>query len=177
MVDEFNRIIDMQHAPEELIEKTKKKMRKKQIAWYAYAMPAAAVAVAFVLVLHAGLGNEAGTYHYNTLSSNYLLSSEIVRSVDQTANFEDMNAIQTETYELKEGRVIVKSSEQMQVAPSELLGGTPSEYKGNTLYLGQSADAAWFFAAYSDEGTNFFIYGGNISEKDFEKFLKDFLNK
>ena len=177
MIEEWKKEIDTQHAPAELIERTKSKMKRKPaVGWYVYTLPAVAAAV-LLLIVFPGVRNGRDNSYYNTLASGHIMSAEMMRGVDNPDEGQEEPIVKTESYEWKNGRVIIKSSDQVQVAPAELLRGQTSEFRGTTVYFGKSEDDSWFCAAYQREGINYYMIAGKVDEKEFENFLKNFLNK
>ena len=68
---------------------------------------------------------------------------------------------------------MIKVSDGEIFAPKELLDGNKEKIEHIDVHLGCYNDV--YFAAFSIEGKNFLIRSEDVSQKDFEKFLKEFL--
>lgn len=163
MIDKFRADMDKQHASRELINATIQRLRQpeKKKSPLVYMMPVAVVAVAIILVF-IYMGAEKDVFRYNQMDSFVLRDMTVI------------NEAKVEHVDVGEGTVMVKSAET-KVAPESLLEGSKSEIENYDVYLGSDERETFFAAAFTKDGKYYFFYARGCAKKDFENYLKDFL--
>ena len=163
MIDKFRADVEKQHASRELIDATIQKLRQpeKKRCSLVYMIPVAVIAAALILVfIH--LGEDKDVFFYNRMDSFVLR--------DMTVTDE----VKVEHVNVGEGTVMIKSAET-NVAPESLFEGSKSEIESCDVYLGSDEQETFFAAAFTKDGRNYFFYARGCAKKDFEKYMKEFL--
>lgn len=77
-------------------------------------------------------------------------------------------------YNADGNQVMVKVSATKEVAPEELLSGEASQWHKMTVYAGEDETGGQRLAAVTQGNVHYFVMSYNMSEKEFENFLKKF---
>lgn len=77
-------------------------------------------------------------------------------------------------YNADGNQVMVKVSGTKEVAPEELLSGEVSRWHNMTVYAGEDETGGQRLAAVTQGNIHYFVMSYNMTEKEFEKFLKNF---
>ena len=77
-------------------------------------------------------------------------------------------------YNADGNQVMVKVSGTKEVAPEELLLGEVSQWHNMTVYAGEDETSGQRLAAITQGNIHYFVMSYNMTEKEFEKFLKNF---
>lgn len=77
-------------------------------------------------------------------------------------------------YHMDGNQIMVKVSRSLEVAPEELLAGEASEWDDMTVYAGRNEAGTQMFAAIEQGELHYFVMGLNLSENEFEDFLKKY---
>ena len=179
MMKEYRNDMNENHAPEALIQQTLGRIREEELHNQNMVIPfekkkkkkggwiagIASIAAAFVLVCGiAAVQFVTPSYEYTELSSGMIRDY-----IDLTGT----TNVKTEYREYEDGQIMIKVSDGEIFAPKELLDGNKEKIEHIDVHLGCYNDV--YFAAFSIEGKNFLIRSEDVSQKDFEKFLKEFL--
>lgn len=95
----------------------------------------------------------------------------VVYDETQTNILEDEG---TFVYDVDGKRVVVEMSKSIEVAPEALMQVEPSAWNDMIVYAGENTAANQHMAATEQDGVRYFITGYDMSEKEFENFLKKF---
>lgn len=109
-----------------------------------------------------------------------LISNELPVRTEIAVTFaEDSDQVQSDravlTYNLDGKQVYVTLSGTSEVASEDLLEGKSNEIKGNEVYLGNTTDESKMYAAGTRNDISYQIQANDMSKKQFEKLVKDFL--
>lgn len=156
--------INRQHAPERLINETIEKLHRpqKKKKTVIYALPAAVLVAAVMFVcINLSLAQEQMRY------------SEIEFLVLREMDVEE--TVETQRIELGEGTLLIKSSQEKNVAPEELLTVEKTKIGEYSVCLGTDSENNYYMAAFTMADTYYFFYARDCEKSEFEKYLKNFL--
>lgn len=166
MVEKFKEEINRQHAPQKLVDDTLRKIHtQKKKKWKPVYMAPVGLAVAAALLLVVNVTTDVTEMNYN------IMEEEMIRDIILEEN------ITIEYQEAGEGTIMIRSSAVETVAPESLLAGEVTDINGYSVYLGKNETDHSYSAAFVKEKEYYYLYTKNASQKEFESFLKKFLNK
>lgn len=171
MREQYRHEIDNIHAPKDLIERTRqqiqtetgKKKRTKKSIWIGTAI-AACICITVL----------GGYIYVGKIQNNIDVQTVVLRtSTDWETGFslagkQDAQEKQTTKIEWEE----LKGKEEV---PEEVLKVKPSRISGKSIHICKEKGTDNYYAAYEEKGKYFYIYGKNMTEKEFLIFLKKML--
>lgn len=172
MQEQYRREIDNIHAPQDLIERTKKQMqaemkrtekKAKKPMWIETAV-AACICIT-ILGGYIYVGKVRNDVEVGTVAFHEISDWETGLSFGGKENSKDRETTKIEWEEL----------EKKEDIPKEVLKVKPSKVHGKSVYICKEKGTDNYHAAYKEEDTYFYIYGKNVPEKEFLEFLKKML--
>lgn len=172
MQEQYRREIDNIHAPKDLIERTKRQMqaerkqtekKAKQPIWIGTAV-AACICIA-ILGGYIYVGKIRNNIDIGTVAFHKTSDWETGFSLGGKENMQEEKAAKIEWEQL----------EKKEDIPKEILKTKPSKIHGKSVYICKEKGTNNYHAAYKDKEGYFYIYGKNVSEKEFILFLKKIL--
>ncbi len=170
MQEQYKSANDKIHAPQELLEKTRKQMRKeksKRKVFY-IVRNGAAVACLCLAIL--------GTWRFAARDKVYVEEIQVAsaqwnieRNLGKTDT--DKTGENSKDSEKTEGNIELHTGEEKDIAPRELWDIKPSKVNGCEVHIGKTGESKWF-AAYKKEGKYCYLKGEDISYEDFLAYLK-----
>ena len=168
MQEQYRREIDNIHAPKDLIEKTRKQMRaemkqekkkSRKTIW---------------------IGTVAATCVCITVLGGYIYIGKVRNNIEvQTVAFQEVSDWETglslggKQDSLEESEKIkCEELHGKEEIPEEVFKVKPSKIHGKSIYICKEKGTDNYYAAYEKGENYFYIYGRNVTEKEFLTFLK-----
>ena len=193
-MEQYKKTVDGQHAPEALIAKTLQRIHEEEKRMQAVTndseeismsektdkkksmrkrLYAVSLAMAAGLALFIGVMSGRDTLIYQTVEGTIVRDMSSIQMQQEMVQG-DLEDEGTFFYDVNGKTVVVKVSKTSEVAPEELLQTEPKEWNDMTVYAGKSVATNQYMIATEKDGASYFIIGYDVSEKEFESFLKKF---
>ena len=170
MQEQYKSANDRIHAPQELLEKTRKQMQKeknRRKMFYIVRNGAAAACLCLAVL---------GAWRFAARDKIYVEEIQVASAqwnIDK--NLGKVNGSETgertKDSEKTEENVELYTGEEKDIAPQELWDIKSSKVNGCEVHIGKDGESKWF-AAYKKEGSYCYLKGENISYEDFLAYLK-----
>lgn len=171
MREQYRHEIDNIHAPKDLIERTRqqiqtetrKKKKAKRHIWIGTAV-AACVCIT-ILGGYIYVGKIQNNVEVQTVVFRESSDWETGLSLGGKQDVEDKQTTKIEWEEL-DGKENI---------PEEVLKAKPSRIDGKNIYICKEKGTDNYHAAYEEKENYFYVYGKNVTEKEFLIFLRKML--
>ena len=156
MQEQYRREIDNIHAPKDLIEKTRKQMRAEMKQEKKKSRKTITVLGGYIYI-----GKVRNNIEVQTVAFQEVSDWETGLSLGgKQDSLEESEKIKCEELHGKEE------------IPEEVFKVKPSKIHGKSIYICKEKGTDNYYAAYEKGENYFYIYGRNVTEKEFLTFLK-----